>query len=53
MSGFPVSGSYRWNGTDIDALWADDPYRRQGFGTRLLREFEREAKENGAGVVFI
>ena len=42
-----------WNGTDIDGLWVDDPYRRQGIGTRLLREFEREAKENGADTMFI
>ena len=48
-----VGGVDGWNGTDIDALWVDDPYRRQGIGTRLLREFELEAKENGASVVFI
>ena len=48
-----VGGVDGWNGTDIDALWVDDPYRRQGIGTRLLRQFEREAKENGANVVFI
>ena len=48
-----VGGVDGWNGTDIDALWVDEPYRRQGIGTRLLREFEREAKENGADVVFI
>ncbi len=48
-----VGGIDGWNGTDIDALWVDDPYRKQGIGARLLREFEREAKENGAGIVFI
>ena len=48
-----VGGVDGWNGTDIDALWVDDPYRRQGIGTRLLREFEREAGENGASDVFI
>jgi len=48
-----VGGVDGWNGTDIDALWVDDPYRGKGIGTRLLREYEREAKENGAGVVFI
>ena len=48
-----VGGVNGWNGTDIDALWVDESYRMQGIGTRLLREFEREAKENGAGVVFI
>ena len=48
-----IGGVDGWNGTDIDALWVDDPYRRQGIGTRLLREFEREAKETGVCVVFI
>ncbi len=48
-----VGGVDGWNGTDIDALWVDEPYRRQGIGTRLLCEFEREAKETGAGAVFI
>ena len=42
-----------WNGTDIDGLWVDGPYRRQGIGSRLLREFEREAKESGADTMFI
>ena len=48
-----VGGVDGWNGTDIDALWVDEPYRGQGIGTRLLREYEREAKENGADVVFL
>ena len=48
-----VGGVDGWNGTEIDAFWVDDPYRRQGIGTWLLREFEREAKESGARVVFI
>ena len=48
-----VGGVDGWNGTDIDALWVDDSYRRRGIGTRLLREFEREAKENGASIVYI
>ncbi len=48
-----VGGVDGWNGTDIDALWVDDPYRRQWICTRLLREFEREAKESGASVMYI
>ena len=48
-----VGGVDGWNGTDIEALWVDEPYRGQGIGTRLLREYEREAKENGADVAFI
>ncbi|MBR2812800.1 MAG: GNAT family N-acetyltransferase [Solobacterium sp.] len=48
-----VGGVDGWNGTDFETLWVDEPYRRQGIGTRLLRAYEREAKENGADVVFI
>ena len=48
-----VGGVDGWNGTDIDALWVDEPYRGQGIGARLLREYEREAKENGAAAVYI
>lgn len=42
-----------WNGTDIDGLWVDEPYRGQGIGSRLMRAFELEAKEAGAGTMFI
>ena len=36
---------------DIDSIWVEEPYRKQRLGTHLLREAEREAKENGAYVV--
>ena len=29
-------------------LWVEEPYRSQGFGSFLLRETERDAKEKGA-----
>ena len=35
----------------IDGIWVDERYRRQGLGTCLFREIEREAKENGAYVI--
>lgn len=41
-----------WNYGSIN-LWVDEPYRRRGIGTRLLSEVEREAKENGAYLMFI
>ncbi|MBQ7184570.1 MAG: GNAT family N-acetyltransferase [Clostridia bacterium] len=47
-----VGGVDGWNGTDMD-IWVDEKVRRRGIGTRLLRWFEREAKENGADAVFI
>ena len=42
-----------WNGTEIDGLWVEEPYRRQGIGSRLLRAFEQAAKEIGADIMFI
>ena len=36
---------------EIDGIWVDERYRRQGLGTYLFREVEREAKENGAYVI--
>ena len=35
----------------IDGIWVEEPYRRQGLGSRLFAEIEREAKENGAYVI--
>lgn len=52
IAGF-VGGVDGWNGTDLDALWVDEAYRRQGIGSRLLSAYEREAKESGAEAVFI
>ena len=34
--------------TDVNGVWVEKPYRNQGFGSYLLREVEREAKENGS-----
>ena len=41
-----------WDECDIDGIWVEAPYRNQGLGSYLLREVEREAKENGAYVLF-
>ena len=35
----------------VDALYVEEPLRRQGLGTWLLREAENFAKENGASMV--
>ena len=36
---------------DIDCIWVEERYRRQGIGSWLFGEIEREAKENGAYVI--
>ena len=35
----------------IDGIWVEERYRRQGIGSRLFAEIEREAKKNGAYVI--
>ena len=41
-----------WNSFGIDVLWVEEPYRKNGLGSYLLYEAEREAKENGAYIMF-
>ena len=41
-----------WNECDLDGIWVEERYRNQGFGSFLLRETERVAKESGAHVLF-
>ncbi len=36
---------------EIDGIWVEERYRRQGIGSYLFGEVEREAKENGAYVI--
>ena len=36
---------------EIDGIWVEERYRRQGIGSRLFSEVEREAKEKGAYVI--
>ncbi len=35
----------------VEALFAEEPFRRQGLGTYLLQEVEKYAKENGASMI--
>ena len=46
-----ISGVDGDDTANIDGIWVEEPYRRQGLGSRLFAEIEREAKENGAYVV--
>jgi GNAT superfamily N-acetyltransferase len=35
----------------VDGIWVEERYRRQGIGSWLFSEIEREAKEKGAYVI--
>jgi len=43
-----------WGGwLDLDALWVTEPYRGQGYGAKLLRAAEDEARMQGCHGVFL
>ena len=46
-----VAGVDGDDSVDVDGIWVEEPYRRQGLGSYLLRTVEREAKEIGAYVM--
>lgn len=37
----------KWNALHIDALWVNEEYQKRGLGSRLLKEVEAVAAENG------
>ena len=36
-----------WKVADLDILWVEEKYRKQGIGSALIREAERAAREKG------
>ena len=46
-----ISGVDETDECAIDGIWVEERYRRQGIGSWLMGEIEREAKENGAYVI--
>ena len=40
-----------WNACSVDVLWVDEPYRRKGLGSCLLKEIEEEAKKCGTYIM--
>ena len=47
-----IADAEKGDRASIDALFVEEPLRRKGLGTYLLKEAERFAKENGASMVF-
>ena len=46
-----IAGIDENDSADIGGIWVEEPWRRQGIGSRLFDETEREAKEKGAYVI--
>ena len=44
---------YCWRVIYIDILWVDDNYRKQGLGTKLLKEIERVAEEEKCTLIHL
>ena len=44
---------YCWNCLYIDALWVKEEYRKEGYGSALLNEVEKIAKEKGCNLVHL
>ena len=40
-----------WNVADLDILWVDERWRRQGLGSVLIRRAEQAARENGCTLI--
>ena len=42
-----------WKIADLDILWVDEPYRRKGIGSALIKEAERTAREKGCELMVL
>ncbi len=47
-----LGGNY-WGWLYVDILWVDEPYRRQGIGSKLLTQAEGEAVRRGCRHVHV
>lgn len=47
------SKMYCWNCLYIDVLWIKEEYRKEGLGSKLLREVEKIAKEKGCHLIHL
>ncbi len=44
---------YCWNVIYVDILWIDEVYRKQGLGSKLLKEIERIAVEEDCTLIHL
>lgn len=44
---------YCWNCLYIDVLWVKEEYRKEGYGTILLNDIEKIAKEKGCNLIHL
>lgn len=56
-NGYVVAGinsrMYCWNCLYIDVLWVKEEHRKSGFGSKLLHEVEKIAKEKGCHLIHL
>lgn len=48
-----LSKIYCWNCVYIDVLWIKEEYRKDGLGSRLLKEVEKIAKDKGCHLIHL
>lgn len=48
-----LSKMYCWNCIYIDVLWVKEDYRKDGLGTKLLKELEKIAKEKDCHLIHL
>lgn len=48
-----LSKMYCWNCLYIDVLWIKEEYRKDGLGSRLLKEIEKIAKDKGRHLIHL
>ena len=44
---------YCWNVVYVDILWIEEAYRKQGLGSKLLKEIERIAVDKGGSLIHL
>lgn len=46
-----IANLFMWSFINIDVLWVEDSLRKSGYGTKLLLELEKIAKEKNANMI--